>query len=807
MNNLIQMQEQMNYSLADYLHYLDFQDNKIFFENESAAIVIKLAFIYPEVIDPAGMITIKEGLVNFLNSLDENLTIQFNFARHRNLETIKENHLKQNESTSKLVEYIFDKQIQKVDQDIQNKILYQHEIYLTIRKNVQFQIENKKLFSMGTKAISKEARKITDDHLLDLEEIQNKILSYLTKCKINYTIPNQQEVIDLVASWINLETQKNIDFKSKESLIFSDLYRDWHYCLMNNKYFSIMTFKNSNPPRGVYPGIITALIGGGLQFEYRISIGVRKLSKTKKIQELKFKEKIAHSDKQSTISGIVDKEKLENEAHIGQLLTDLVGQENLFDWELMIMVLADSSQELKRNCSEMAARISQMEGAVAYNERLEANFKFYLNMLPGEITFNNFRQLELKTSQVSDLLPVFGPPANLGNPLMFLRNRFDCLTGFDPVNTGQHGIVFGTTGGGKSFLVNYIVLGYIAKNPIIIIVDEGGSYKKTIQILNGSYFEVDVLKYSINPFDIQGDNKELFWKSLLETMIKDETQPGITNYEKVIIEKAIGTVLEQEISKPIISDFIEIIKTLDFNNDTDLMMYQKRIITYLERWTTGVKGKFLNQRINSINVESDVIGFDLKGLKSYPDIMEIFMFYITNVMWEKAALYKESREKLYLFDEAWNQFMTEQGSQLLIELYRTLRKYKGSVWTITQSIADFKINPKVMTAILENIAFYYILKQSSAANYKVLEDILGLNQAELKSIGSLTTIKGLYSEVFLRTPIGSMVAQIVPSPYEYWASTTDPNDLIPFNQLLTELDKNMAEILNELSEKYPHGYK
>lgn len=83
LNELNSLGESVKYSLSDYINYLDFIDNKIFFENEACAVVLQLQSIYDEMLSDQELMELKEKLINFLNSLENDISIQFYFKKHK----------------------------------------------------------------------------------------------------------------------------------------------------------------------------------------------------------------------------------------------------------------------------------------------------------------------------------------------------------------------------------------------------------------------------------------------------------------------------------------------------------------------------------------------------------------------------------------------------------------------------------------------------------------------------------------------------------------------------------------------------
>ena len=148
--------------------------------------------------------------------------------------------------------------------------------------------------------------------------------------------------------------------------------------------------------------------------------------------------------------------------------------------------------------------------------------------------------------------------------------------------------------------------------------------------------------------------------------------------------------------------------------------------------------------------------------------------------------------------------MTEQGASLLKDLYRTLRKYSASIFSISQSINDFA-NENFQRDIMENISFVYVLKQAPGTSYEKIKSALNLSDPDIKKIKNIDNVKGEYSEIFVKTPDLKGIIRLIPTPYEYWLATTNGDDKQLFNRVLSEKNNDLRETLYYLSKKYPNG--
>lgn len=745
----------------------------------------------------------KIKLMNFLNALESDLYCQFIWKKHQYIEDIIKQHIGLNETKKEFVKNIIYNRVQKIYHDLSQKKLFEISLYLVITKKITLPkttmltsiTKYEKILESKLSEINKE--------LDEKEEMYKLILERLFKVKI----PETQEVIDLCASQINATEVRNIKATNKESLIISDVKNEEDHFIIyhgdRKKYVRAVSFKMSNFPESVFPTIISNICN--LPFVYDIITNIQKLNKSTEIQKLK----IARNTNHSMRFGFTDVENTERKKYeedaIALIESMMSNKENPFMFEITVIIKEDNIELLRKATNQIRSAMSQMEGAVGYAET-HANFRLFYSSFPGCGRFNNYRNKKLYTSYISDLIPIYGPPESVSEPILLLRNEYNTFTYFNPLSStfkNRNGIIFASSGAGKSFTLNYLLMNILSENPIVIIIDVGGSYKKQVENLGGKYFKISK-EYNINPFQVDTRGTDItvaqYWENIIEVMIRDETKP-IGNDERSIIEDAIHSILGKK-NVPTVSDFIEIIDQLEYK-DEKVNETKERIKRYLTRWTKGIKGKILNNRESNFNPDADFLCIDFKGLKQYKDILEVFLLYVTNLSWQKMAQEK-GRKKIVVFDEAWDIMSTEQGAILMGELYRTARKENGAVISISQTLKDFT-QSKTSADIMANLGFYYILQQGEE-DPKELQRVFNLTDKQIECIKELHMIKGQYSKIFVKTPNTTFIGKLVPSPLEYWYATTDPID----QEILEEIIKNNPEkeihdILLEASRKYPIG--
>src|ERR1019366_7854621 len=122
------------------------------------------------------------------------------------------------------------------------------------------------------------------------------------------------------------------------------------------------------------------------------------------------------------------------------------------------------------------------------------------------------RAKRVKTDNLADFLPLYEPYQGKGvRPVCLFHNRFSGLVSYDPFDQrlpNYNGLVTGSSGAGKSFLNNLILLQFMTQKPVVFVIDIGSSYRKLCEFMNGQYIDIAPPKdtetrKAINPFQLE----------------------------------------------------------------------------------------------------------------------------------------------------------------------------------------------------------------------------------------------------------------------------------------------------------------
>jgi type IV secretory pathway VirB4 component len=291
--------------------------------------------------------------------------------------------------------------------------------------------------------------------------------------------------------------------------------------------------------------------------------------------------------------------------------------------------------------------------------------------------------------------------------------------------------------------------------------------------------------------------------ALLESMFTDTDEDKLPKLSKSLLEEAvIATYKEALADHGRIPRLTDLRKNLEASPERELQNFSKMLYP----WTGDrAYGKLLDQD-NELDLDSDFVVFDLKGLSSYPDLQAVMTLIITDFIVGKVESKNPAyfgRRKRILMDECWELLKSKAASNAMEYWVRTLRKSGSGVTFITQGLIEIATH-SISSAILGNTATKLILLQKG--DLTPVRDILKLNEQEMALISSLKQKKGSYSEAFLIANDDRTIIRATPTPVEYWLATSDRDDNNALENLKADRpDLPIAQLIYELAMKYPKG--
>lgn len=382
--------------------------------------------------------------------------------------------------------------------------------------------------------------------------------------------------------------------------------------------------------------------------------------------------------------------------------------------------------------------------------------------------------------------------------LLFITRRGQLVTTslFDS-SFSYNAIVVATSGAGKSFLINEIIMSYLSEGAKVYVVDVGYSYQRSTELITSSQFfefELDNPQYILNPFSYARskpdsdreitDTDASFLRSIVYEMARPSSGGPLPPIAEAVIEKAVRDVFREKGSDATVADVAEAIRQRgEEEKDRRILDISRQLFTFTE----GSFSSFFNGQSN-INFDSDYIVLEMTGLKGEANIplMRVVLMILFYRLLKDVEQGDRGRKKLLVIDEAWKLLSTKQAADVIETAYRTFRKFNASAITVTQSFMDFfTLTEKgyqysaAGRAIVPNAPFWFLLKQR---DYRVFEQEFDPDLLEI--LKTVTTHKGKYSEIFLVGPRGNAILRFVVDKASYWIYTTDASDRAIFDKVM-----------------------
>ncbi|MCL0000677.1 type IV secretion system protein TraC [Providencia rettgeri] len=340
--------------------------------------------------------------------------------------------------------------------------------------------------------------------------------------------------------------------------------------------------------------------------------------------------------------------------------------------------------------------------------------------------------LRAKTFNVANLLPVVADNriCQKGLPIPSYRHQLSFLDIFERGsglgNDNFNAAVCGTSGSGKSFLMQALIRQVLDAGGWAYVLDMGDSYKELCHSLGGVYVDARDLKF--NPFAGVVDIKEAA-ESIRDLLIVLANPSGdMDDVSKSILLNAVQEVWEgkgpngRKGNKVLIDDvhdYLEAqVKAAYFDPQSTVQNKMQEIIVALKKYTTkGLYGEYFNSDKPALNEQVRFTVLEMGGLQNKPDLLAAVMFSMMIFIQQRMYLTARSIKKLAVIDEGWK--LLDNKSSFVADFiesgYRTARKYGGSYITISQGIADFdgEDASTAAKAAWSNSSFKIILRQGT----------------------------------------------------------------------------------------------
>ena len=454
-------------------------------------------------------------------------------------------------------------------------------------------------------------------------------------------------------------------------------------------------------------------------------------------------------------------------------------QERMFQVGLYLTVYVDKKEELEK--IEGTLR-SILESKLVYiKPALYQQEKGFISTSPYGVDRLQVHT-SMNTSPLSTLFPFVSFDLSSNEGILYGVNQHNSsLVLFDRFTLENANlVVFGKSGGGKSYAVKLEILRYLMLGVDAIVIDPENEYKFLADAVGGAFYNFSLKSDNhINPFDLpmplEGERPEDVLRSntinlvgLIRLMLG-----GLTPEEDSIIDQAITeTYAARDITPktdpklwksriPLLADLESVLETMEG---------AESLVKRLRKFTRGVYAGFFNYHTN-VTMENNMVVFGIKNLEA--ELRPMAMFIIMRYIWN--TIKREFKKRILVIDEAWWLMQSEDSASFLYGIVKRGRKYWLGVTTITQDVNDF-MKSEYGQPIISNSSLQLLMKQSPAT---------------IDIVQKTFNLTGEEKYLLLEAPIGEgiffagekhVAIKVVASYAEHQIITTAPEEVAKIRQ-------------------------
>ncbi|HAU1234347.1 TPA: type IV secretion system protein TraC [Legionella pneumophila] len=322
---------------------------------------------------------------------------------------------------------------------------------------------------------------------------------------------------------------------------------------------------------------------------------------------------------------------------------------------------------------------------------------YFLVSMPFFFTGNLVKDFSLPTMMwpisswnATQYMPILSDWRGVGKGILLptMRDQFACIDPFSGVFGSNYNMaVTGTSGGGKSFFIQMLMLNILFNGGDIFIIDVGGSYRKLCEALGGTYLEYSNL--AMNPFthvtDILREIDDII--ALFELLTCPTS--GATDDDRGTLREAILTAFGATQNQTRIDEVAGVLLSL-YEHDRETYPTARILSKNLQRYCSASEhGKAFNEP-SQLSPDARMIVVDLKEIEDNQSIRAPVLLSVISQFQRRMFNSDRNKQKMCIIDEAWSFFTGDSiAVNFITKGFRTGRRHKASFVTITQGIEDY----------------------------------------------------------------------------------------------------------------------
>jgi type IV secretory pathway VirB4 component len=607
------------------------------------------------------------------------------------------------------------------------------------------------------------------------------------------------------------------------------------YLNLDGVLYSIVSLKEL--PDATFPGILRELVALDFPITANVQITIPDQTKVLKgyktrLRKMQAAQRDSHGGFRSNVEAQIAESQLfrvQQDIIASSVKTaklSIVMETRTSQPAVTMSELETAERTISNRRQQLLYAVSRMNGAKAVTETY-AKRRLFFGCLPA-MAGGDQRDQDVLTSNAADLLPVETPwQGTPRSPLFLLETPYRQLIPFslfDPSLSDANLLVMAKSGGGKTLMVQQLLLMASRANPLVSIIERGDSYRPLIELMDGQMITMALdSDQTINPWDLPEGDREpskdqvAFLKNLTRHMLGDGDTEDTELLDNLITEAIQRTYKRAAVrpSNPIptFTDLRDELAQWRDEEKNQRVMDEAQLAAIKLRSWTGQKGVYakLFDRPTTISLESPWLFFNIEQLSDDPRLETAMSLLIAHATVQRASG-KAGRRSITVLDECWALLRSPVLAPVVVQLYRTARKRNGGIWGISQTVEDFVGSASDPIAhgagILKNCNTKIIGQQPG--DTAALREHLHLNETAVNQIKHFSApAKGKSADALI--VIGEKAdtthaIRISPTPVDYWVMTTYPRERAYRAWWLGQFrDVPLLEAYKELAATFPYG--
>jgi type IV secretory pathway VirB4 component len=445
-------------SLCEEMPYWEFSNSPrphLILNDGSLVSGIQVSLIDIECFDDNEVNQLAVRLRGVLNSISENTTLQFCLSVGSDFSEVIQKHSESKAATlHPLVASIADYRERKLTEALEASELYRPRLSIYLRTQMvsgmrmsflkkqedfsdnaarTYEDTLEALFQNVDTLVSSFASIGLSGRLLSVEEVQGHIYGLLNP-KRSLTQPTPK-IVTPKEDNLEKETLEGMEWLAnhspREQLVFGDLILGFEKFTLDSHHHKVITLKTL--PEVTFAGQLATFLR--MPFHYDLMLSFDVPSQADEMTKLQQKRKMAHSLAVTTGNKASDLESETKLSSTEELIRELLSTgQRIYAVQMSIVLRAPATEEgtkkLNRQVREVLSRFRSLQGAEGLEETV-GSWKIFKGNLPGA-PVKLERAKKIKTNNLVDFVPIYGPREGDSDPVVIFRNRLNGLVSFNP---------------------------------------------------------------------------------------------------------------------------------------------------------------------------------------------------------------------------------------------------------------------------------------------------------------------------------------------------------------------------------------